>query len=307
MNYSMRVLIEAGGGIGNVVMATPAMAALSSMGLSVSAWLAPEAVGTIGLLQNWSALGSILAGPFHAPTGFDLVVHSIWSRGRGMHPRELGPGAVDLTATHETEANMIPVRELGYSGPTPTPHVEHDSRAPESFGLTPGSYMALAPGCNPDPFWDRKRWSGWDALACELTRNGGQCVFLGTRKDSRPWMCGEGRVDLTGRTSLRQAAGVIAGAKCVIGIDCGLAHVAAALGVPTVVMFGATSEVKNRPLGPRVHIMTRDILCRPCQMFPEWDECVNWRCMAFDPTEVAEAVDGLLHHGDTETRRTTPT
>ena len=218
-----------------------------------------------------------------------MAVHTVWSRGRGLHPRVVGPGAVDLTTTHEAEANMVPVRELGYAGPTPPPHVEHDAHAPAAFGLEPGRYFVLATACNPDPFWDRKRWCGWDALARELTERGERCVFLGTRRESRGWMRGAGRVDLAGRTTISQAAGVIAGARCVVGIDCGLAHVAAALGVPTIVMFGATSENKNRPLGPRVRLMTRDVLCRPCQMLPAWERCTNWRCMAFDPREVAEA------------------
>jgi ADP-heptose:LPS heptosyltransferase len=284
----VRILVAAGGGIGNVVMATPAMAALRSMGYRVSAWLAPEAADAAGLLQEWDALDAVIAGPPPAPPDFDMVIHTVWSRGRGTHRRELSPGAVDLTTTHEAEANMIPVRALGFAGPTPPPHVEHGAHAPGRFGLEAGGYCVLAAGCNPDPFWERKRWGGWDALASELTGRGEPCVFLGAPRDARPWMRARGPVDLTGRTTMKQAAGIIAGARCLIGIDCGLAHVAAALGVPTLVMFGATSEVKNRPLGPRVRVMTRDCLCRPCQMRPEWDGCTNWRCMAFDPAEVAE-------------------
>jgi ADP-heptose:LPS heptosyltransferase len=285
----MDVLLCTGGGIGNVVMATPAMAALKSMGFRVSAWLAPEATGAIGLLHGWSALDSVIVGKLPPSSGFDLTIHTVWSRVRGIHPRELSPGAVDLTRVHEGEANMVPVRELGFAGPTPAPHVEHDPRAAEGLGLAPGSYIALAPGCNPDPFWVRKRWGMWDALARELVGHGRQCVFLGTARERLPWMRGPGRVDLTGRTTLRQAAGVIAGARCVIAIDCGLAHVAAALGVPTIAMFGATSEVKNRPLGPRVRVITRDCACRPCQMTNQWDACVQWRCMAFEPSEIAAA------------------
>ncbi len=296
----MDVLVCAGGGIGNVVMATPAMAALSSMGFRVSVTLAPEAAGAAGLLQDWSALDSVILGDPPPPSGFDLAVHTVWSHVRGVHPRELSPGAVDLTRVHEAEANMAPARELGFAGPTPAPHVERDMNAPDHFGLARGSYLVLAPGCNPDPFWERKRWGMWDALARELTGRGERCVFLGTRADTRPWMRGPGRVDLTGRTTLHRAAGVIAGSRCVIAIDCGLAHVAAALGTPTVAMFGATSEVKNRPLGPRVRVITRDILCRPCQMLPKWGRCTEWRCMAFEPREVAAAAGGLLRHGGTE-------
>jgi heptosyltransferase-2 len=101
-------------------------------------------------------------------------------------------------------------------------------------------------------------------------------------------------VDLTGRTTLAEAAELIAGARAVIAIDNGLAHVAAALGVPTVVLFGATSETKNRPLGPRVRLMTRPLPCRPCQMTPRWDACRRWRCMGFSVDEVAAASTGMM-------------
>jgi len=290
----VRVLVCIGGGIGNVVMATPAMAALASMGHRLSAWLLPDAAGAVGLLRGWAALDSVTTGDAPPPTDCDLCVHTAWSRGRGVHPREISPGAVDLSSIHETEANMIPVRSLGYAGPTPRAHAEHDSGAPRAFGLEQGRYVVLASGCNPDHFWKRKRWGGWDSLARELIAHGLACVFPGTDCDRRSWMSGPVRVDLTGRTTMRQAAGIVADARCVIAIDCGLAHVAAALGVPTVVLFGATSEVKNRPLGPRVRVMTRDIECRPCQMTPAWDSCPTScrvrRCMAFDPAHIAGAV-----------------
>ena len=95
------------------------------------------------------------------------------------------------------------------------------------------------------------------------------------------------RIDLCGKTTLREAAGLIARARGFVGIDTGLAHIAAAAGTPTLVLFGATSEIKNRPRGPRVKVLTRDLDCRPCQMTPRWDECTLWRCMGFDPGEVA--------------------
>ena len=119
-------------------------------------------------------------------------------------------------------------------------------------------------------------------------------MFLGTARDSQLWMSSCGAVDLTGRTTLAEAAALIAGARAVVAIDNGLAHVAAALGVPTVVPFGATSETKNRPLGPRVRLMTRPLPCRPCQMTPRWEACSEWRCMGFAVDEVAAAVEGMV-------------
>jgi ADP-heptose:LPS heptosyltransferase len=280
----VRVVYSTAGGIGNVVMATPAVAALADLGFEVTVVLPPELAQVAQLFWGWNAVRTCLVGRPPRPDGFDLAIHSHWSRARGIHPRELSPGAPDLTCLHEAEANMSPVRELGHVGPTPPAHVECDGNA---FGLDPGTYWALAPGCKSERFWLRKRWGGYEALAGLLP---GVSVLLGAREESREWMsrC-QTRIDLCGKTTLREAAGVIAGSLGFVGIDTGLAHVAAAVGTPTVVLFGATSEVKNRPLGPRVRVLTREVDCRPCQMTRRWETCTRWRCMGFDPEEVAEA------------------
>ena len=57
-------------------------------------------------------------------------------------------------------------------------------------------------------------------------------------------------------------------------------------------LFGATSEVKNRPLGGRVRLVTRDgLACRPCQGTPRWAACQeDWRCMDIP----VETVTGVL-------------
>lgn len=280
----MRLLYSAAGGIGNVVMATPAISALAEMGLEVTVLLPPELAEVSELLRGWRAIKTCLVGRPPSPREFDLAVHSCWSRARGIHPEELTPGSPDLARVHESEANMVPVRELGYVGPAPPAHVEFDcSENP----LEAGSYWALATGCKTDRFWLRKRWGGFERLADLLP---GVTVFLGAREESRGWMSlGQSRIDLCGKTTLREAAGLIAASRGFVGIDTGPAHIAAALGVPTLVLFGATSEVKNRPIGPRVRLLTRDLPCRPCQMTPRWDECTEWRCMGFRPEEVAEA------------------
>lgn len=59
-------------------------------------------------------------------------------------------------------------------------------------------------------------------------------------------------VNLAGRTSLDQFAGLLAGADLFVGGDSGGAHVAGALCVPTVVIFGITNPTRTRPGGTRV-------------------------------------------------------
>lgn len=277
----MRALYVAGGGVGNVVMATPAMAAMAEMGYRVSVLLDPGSAATRGLLEGWSALEEVLSVP-PRPEDFDVVVRSVWAETRIQHPRVVSaPKGAFARGMHESEVDLLPVRLLGYVGAFPPTHVECETSA---VTLEPGTYWAFAPGCNPNPFWERKRWKGWEGLARAL---GGLAVFLGTAQEAQPWMGLEGRLCLAGRTSLREAAGWLACSKAFVAIDNGLAHVGTAAGASGVVLFGATSVAKNRPLGPRVAVLSLGLPCAPCQMTPRWDECRDWRCMDFSVEQVA--------------------
>src|SRR5262249_45298869 len=56
--------------------------------------------------------------------------------------------------------------------------------------------------------------------------------------------------------SLEQLAISIAAADLYIGNDSGVTHLAAAVGTPTVAVFGPTSPALWRPLGPRVEVVS---------------------------------------------------
>jgi heptosyltransferase-2 len=69
---------------------------------------------------------------------------------------------------------------------------------------------------------------------------------------------------LAGTTSTEEQLALCAGAAGTICNDSGLAHLAAASGAPTVVIFGSTSSAWTAPLGPRVAIAQRAPVCSPC-------------------------------------------
>ena len=64
-----------------------------------------------------------------------------------------------------------------------------------------------------------------------------------------------GVVNLAGRTGLGEFAALLAGSSLFVGGDSGGAHVAAALGVPTVVIFGITNPTRTCPTGKRVRML----------------------------------------------------
>jgi heptosyltransferase-2 len=81
---------------------------------------------------------------------------------------------------------------------------------------------------------------------------------------------------LSGRTSLETLIGVVAESSLVITNDSGPMHIAAALGVPTVAVFGSTDEKVTGPYGPRTRIVKHPVECSPCLL----RECpIDHRCM----------------------------
>ncbi|MEZ0343218.1 MAG: glycosyltransferase family 9 protein [Caldimicrobium sp.] len=69
-------------------------------------------------------------------------------------------------------------------------------------------------------------------------------------------------------------------ASLFIGNDSGISHLSGYLGIHTFVFFGPSDEIIFRPIGERVHIIKRDLPCRPC--FPE--VCEDRPC--FDDKEL---------------------
>ena len=71
-------------------------------------------------------------------------------------------------------------------------------------------------------------------------------------------------LNLAGRSGIGDLISVLRGADLVVGNDSGPVHVSAAMGVPTVSIFGSTSPVWTSPQGPRTRIVTSEAECSPC-------------------------------------------
>ena len=81
---------------------------------------------------------------------------------------------------------------------------------------------------------------------------------------------------LNGKTSLETLIGVLAEASLMITNDSGPMHIAAALGIPTVAVFGSTDERVTGPCGARTRIVKEPVECSPCLL----RDCpIDHRCM----------------------------
>lgn len=81
---------------------------------------------------------------------------------------------------------------------------------------------------------------------------------------------------LAGATDLEMLVGVLASATLVVSNDSGPMHIAAALGTPTVGIFGSTDADVTGPVGTRTRIVRNRVDCSPCLL----RECpIDHRCM----------------------------
>lgn len=71
-------------------------------------------------------------------------------------------------------------------------------------------------------------------------------------------------VDLSGQLSLTQLAALTARARLFIGVDSAPMHIAAAMGTPTVALFGPSGEIEWGPWQVPHRILTSAHACRPC-------------------------------------------
>jgi heptosyltransferase I len=122
--------------------------------------------------------------------------------------------------------------------------------------------------------WESKEWFSWQITSCaELIqqRHGLSIVLLGSKEDAAvarevEISCRRGILNLAGRTSLRDAIGIIAKANVAVGPDTGLMHIAAAVGTPVVSLWGATDPSRTGPHGFEDFVIRGKADCSPCYL-----------------------------------------
>jgi len=159
----------------------------------------------------------------------------------------------------------------------------------QAGGLGPGPLVGLNPGAAYGP---AKRWPAgyFKQLATLLRRElRATMVVFGTGADAEAAReIEQGApghvVDLAGKTSLAQAMAMIGVCDVFVTNDSGLMHVSAALGVPTLAIFGSTDHVATGPRGSKTRIIRHETECSPC-LKPECP--TDFRCMlSIEPEEV---------------------
>lgn len=106
--------------------------------------------------------------------------------------------------------------------------------------------------------------------------------------------CGAAAINFSGRTTLRELIDMLAASELLITNDSGPMHLASALGVPTVAVFGATDHIATGPIGNHTSVVRVPVECSPCLL----RECpIDHRCMtSVSADQVANEALALTAH-----------
>ncbi|MBO0798100.1 MAG: glycosyltransferase family 9 protein, partial [Blastocatellia bacterium] len=136
------------------------------------------------------------------------------------------------------------------------------------------------------------------ALADRLAREmNAQIVLIGAASELEyaeiiSHMATNGVTDLTGKTTMTELIGLLDRCDLLVSNDTGPAHIAAALGRPTITIFGPTNEWETAPSGSEI-MRAPGIDCARCML----RDCpIDHRCMTrISADEVFELARKILH------------
>ncbi|MBI3583570.1 MAG: glycosyltransferase family 9 protein [Nitrospinae bacterium] len=116
---------------------------------------------------------------------------------------------------------------------------------------------------------------------------------------------GSSVINAVGNITLRQMAALLKRCRLYVGNDSGPMHVASAVGIPVVAIFGSSCHHRFGPWGDRQTILWQALPCSPCFQSQHLDRCNSCifdhpRCI-FDITieQVQRAVEDIFHHNAT--------
>lgn len=254
--------------------------------------------GIVGQARaEWQLLASLRA------RRYDLVVHlSVHRRGAwlvrllrphwSVAPRYTGRfwansfthfyPAQSNPHRHTVESNLDSLRALGYEPPpddkrvTLVPGADAEARVDallSGHSLAPGRFIHIHPASR----WLFKCWPADKfAALCDLLGTQGWPIVLTAAPDpkemamvkeivARRAVLSAPIVDFSGQLSLKELAALTARAHLFVGVDSAPMHIAAAMGTPTVAIFGPSGDREWGPWNVVHRVVTStEHDCRPC-------------------------------------------
>ncbi len=245
-------------------------------------WLAgiPE---RIGYRRDWRRLLLTRSVPVEQEVLDQHQVHyylNLLDKSLNISAEDTEP-RIYLSQAETNDAKALLSKELGLTSGRPV------------IGINPGAAYGSAKRWMPERFAELAK-----KIVDELD---GRVVLFGNPAEaeiagniiSRLTFSGSYCLNMAGKTDLRQLAALISECDAFITNDSGPMHMASALLVPTVAIFGSTDRTKTGPFGEGCRTVSKDLACSPCleRECPEG----HLKCMtAITAEDIFEALKDVL-------------
>lgn len=104
-------------------------------------------------------------------------------------------------------------------------------------------------------------------------------------------------INLVGKCSIKQSIAAIKRCTCSIGIDTGMQHIAGALSVPTISIFGPTNPENHGAFSTCSYFVEHDMDCKYCYGTDNYIHCKHRRCLTeITPQQVMDTVHQVLDY-----------
>jgi len=211
---------------------------------------------------------------------------------------------------NEVDYYMDQVYKLGYKGPVPPLY----AGSGEGFtiqnypGTTGGNKYFKIGFCNglfagSKWKWERKGWPYFPDLAKLLfgyfPRT--QLLLFGKGERETAWAeeiekINKNAHNYAGNNPIGKTIRLMKMLHLLVTTDTGLMHIADALKIPMIALFGPTLVSKNGPYNKEHRIARSPLQCAPCQQSPRFYACNDWQCMReLRPEMVMSMIRGYVY------------
>lgn len=309
------ILLSFKNGIGNLILLSPTIQALKSIGYSVDILLGvekddPRYSAFEDIINNYDGVG------FYDQKKYYDVGFYVWGEGN----RKLVTDNVKdwkitkesnnliryfLTGKHEVKLNMTIAKHLGCEGNIPDTYCPTKEMDLSGWNKDIVN-ICIHIGSRPESHWKKKRWltNYWIELIRKFTYKGYNIhtFYTGWEKDDinniKRSLFIETNINfnLYENNSLTAIAFLIKQCDLMISTDSGPMHIANAVGTPVIQLFGPTLSSKNRAWNNNGGVVLKaQVPCSPCLYTNKFMECGDNICMkAITVDEVYINVERIL-------------
>ncbi len=243
-------------GLGNVIMLLPVLAKLAEGGRHVRLVTRPEWAGALRRLLPWLDVSD--------------------DRPRDVIDLDSATNALTPSGHRGDEFAVM----LGVEGTLPPPRLD----APPEWSR-PFLQWKGAIGFAPEAGHPSRQWPADYSATLARSLEGSPLILLGV-SDSQPLACD---LDMRGRLGLEELIGLLGVIRLMVCMDSGMLHLAAAVGLPTVCVFGGVEPEFRVHRRQRVLALQASLACCPCNKNETCEgryDCIS----AVTPGAVLEAV-----------------